>query len=215
MPSDGHHGLFAPAFGAFVGQLLVPFEHRRVMGLKADDPPGQFHQQAADARIAVFGDRTLTAMAAAGVDRGAHAREAGHLAQRGLVDIMIVGADRVTARGDAANKIGTYLKALAARAHDIPFYVALPVSTIDWTIEDGIRQIPIEQRGGREVTHLWGISEDGRRQEVLIAPQGTVARNDAFDVTPGGLITGLVTQHGVFEACAEGLGRLALALGRP
>jgi len=141
--------------------------------------------------------------------------EAGHLAQRGLVDIMIVGADRVTARGDAANKIGTYLKALAARAHDIPFYVALPVSTIDWTIEDGIRQIPIEQRGGREVTHLWGISEDGRRQEVLIAPQGTVARNDAFDVTPGGLITGLVTQHGVFEACAEGLGRLALALGRP
>ena len=140
--------------------------------------------------------------------------EAGHLAQRGLVDLMIVGADRVTARGDAANKIGTYLKALAARAHDIPFYVALPVSTIDWTIADGIRDITIEQRSGREVTHVVGLAVDGRRQEVLITPAGTAARNDGFDVTPGGLISGLVTEQGVFEASAEGLNRLATVLGR-
>ncbi len=140
--------------------------------------------------------------------------EAGHLAQRGLVDLMIVGADRVTARGDAANKIGTYLKALAARAHHLPFYVALPVSTIDWTMTDGIRDIPIEQRSGREVTHVAGIAGDGRREEVLITPAGTVARNDAFDVTPAEVITGLVTEHGVFEASAAGLGQLAEALGR-
>ncbi len=140
--------------------------------------------------------------------------EAGHLAQRGLVDVMIVGADRVTSRGDAANKIGTYLKALAAKAHNIPFYVALPVSTIDWTIADGVRDIPIEQRSGREVTHMGGLGADGRRQEVLITPASTPARNDGFDVTPGGLITGLITEHGVYEASAEGLNRLAIQLGR-
>jgi len=138
--------------------------------------------------------------------------EAGHLAQRGLVDLMIVGADRVSARGDAANKIGTYLKALAARAHDIPFYVALPVSTIDWNIMDGIEEIPIEQRSGREVTHVIGLAADGRRQEVLITPARTTARNDGFDVTPGGLITGLVTEHGVIAASAEGLAALAAEL---
>lgn len=140
--------------------------------------------------------------------------EAGHLAQRGLVDLMIVGADRVTAQGDTANKIGTYLKALAARAHGIPFYVALPVSTIDWTITDGIRDIPIEQRSGREVTHVIGLGADGRRQEVLITPAGTPARNDGFDVTPGGLITSLITEHGVFAATAEGLARLSTVLRR-
>ena len=140
--------------------------------------------------------------------------EAGHLAQRGLVDLMIVGADRVTARGDAANKIGTYLKALAARAHHLPFYVALPVSTIDWTITDGIREIPIEQRTSREVTHVVGLAADGQRQEVLISPAGTPARNDGFDVTPGELITGLVTEHGLFGASPEGLAHLAKTLGR-
>ena len=140
--------------------------------------------------------------------------EAGHLAQRGLVDLMIVGADRVTAHGDAANKIGTYLKALAAQAHNVPFYVALPVSTIDWTIADGIRDIPIEQRSGREVTHVVGLALDGRRQEVLITPAGTPARNDAFDVTPGALITGLVTEHGVYPASPAGLARLSAALGK-
>ena len=134
---------------------------------------------------------------------------AGHLLQRGLVDLVIVGADRVTAQGDVANKIGTYLKALAANAHDVPFFVALPVSTIDWTITDGIRDIPIEQRSGREVTHMPGLAADGTRQEVLITPEGTKARNDGFDVTPAKLVTALVTEHGVFKANAEALKPLA------
>jgi methylthioribose-1-phosphate isomerase len=114
-----------------------------------------------------------------------------------------VGADRVTAQGDVANKIGTYLKALAAKAHDVPFYVALPVSTIDWTITDGIRDIPIEQRSAREVTHMPGLDAEGLREEVLITPAGTQARNDGFDVTPASLVTALVTEHGVFEPNAE------------
>lgn len=135
--------------------------------------------------------------------------EAGHLLQRGLVDVCIVGTDRVTAHGDVANKIGTYLKALAAHAHEVPFYVALPVSTIDWTIQDGIRDIPIEQRSGREVTHMPGLTEDGIRQEVLITPAGTQARNDGFDVTPGRLVTKLVTEHGAFDANAQALQKLS------
>lgn len=133
---------------------------------------------------------------------------AGHLIQRGLVDVCLVGADRVTASGDVANKIGTYLKALAAKAHGVPFYVAMPVSTIDWTISDGIRDIPIEQRGVREVTHVPGHDEEGHRREVLIAPQDTAARNDGFDVTPAALVTGLVTEQGVVEANAQALSRL-------
>jgi methylthioribose-1-phosphate isomerase len=134
---------------------------------------------------------------------------AGHLIQRGKVDAVITGADRVTARGDVANKIGTYLKALAARAHDVPFYVAAPMSTIDWTISDGIRDIPIEQRDGREVTHVVGQSRDATREEVLIAPTGTPARNDGFDVTPAELVSALITEHGVFQANAEALAVLA------
>jgi methylthioribose-1-phosphate isomerase len=130
---------------------------------------------------------------------------AGHLLQRGLVDLVIVGADRVTAQGDVANKIGTYLKALAAKAHDVPFYVALPVSTIDWTITDGIRDIPIEQRSAREVTHMPGLNAAGIREEVLITPDGTQARNDGFDVTPASLVTALVTEHGAFPASAAAL----------
>jgi methylthioribose-1-phosphate isomerase len=133
---------------------------------------------------------------------------AGHLLQRGLVDLVIVGADRVTAQGDVANKIGTYLKALAAKAHDVPFYVALPVSTIDWTITDGIRDIPIEQRSAREVTHMPGLNAEGVREEVLITPAGTQARNDGFDVTPAALVTALITEHGVFEANAASLAKL-------
>lgn len=137
---------------------------------------------------------------------------AGHLLQRGLVDVVIVGTDRVTAHGDVANKIGTYLKALAAKAHDVPFYVATPVSTIDWTISDGIRDIPIEQRSSREVTHMPGLNDAGNREEVLITPAGTQARNDGFDVTPASLVTALVTEHGVFRASAESLQRLHAAL---
>lgn len=130
---------------------------------------------------------------------------AGHLLQRGLVDAVIVGADRVTAHGDVANKIGTYLKALAAKAHGVPFYVAFPTSTIDYTLTDGIRDIPIEQRSAREVTHMIGLAVDGSRQEVRIAPEDTQARNDGFDVTPAHLITALITENGAVPASAEGL----------
>jgi methylthioribose-1-phosphate isomerase len=137
---------------------------------------------------------------------------AGHLIQRGLVDLIIVGADRVTAAGDVANKIGTYLKALAAKAHNVPFYVAVPVSTIDWTIEDGVRDIPIEQRSSREVTHLAGRTEASLREEILITPETTPARNDAFDVTPAHLVTGLITEHCVIPATKEALAVLAQRL---
>ncbi|MBL9126644.1 MAG: s-methyl-5-thioribose-1-phosphate isomerase, partial [Verrucomicrobiales bacterium] len=135
--------------------------------------------------------------------------EAGHLVQRGLVDACIVGADRVSARGDVANKIGTYLKALACAAHGIPFYAAVPGSTMDWRIADGIRDIPIEQRSGREVTHVAGLDPSGRRTEVLVAPSATTARNDAFDVTPAAQVTGLITEHGVFATRPEELRRLS------
>ncbi len=131
----------------------------------------------------------------------------GHLMQRGLVDLAIVGADRVTANGDAANKIGTYLKALAARDNGVPFYVAFPHSTIDWSMADG-RDIPIEERGAAEVLKMTGRTRDGQVVEVEIAAPGSPARNDAFDVTPARLISGLVTERGVCPASAEGLRRL-------
>ncbi|MBV9490088.1 MAG: S-methyl-5-thioribose-1-phosphate isomerase [Verrucomicrobia bacterium] len=133
---------------------------------------------------------------------------AGHLIQRGLVDVVIVGADRATARGDVANKIGTYLKALAARAHRVPFYVALPGTTIDWTIQDGITEIPIERRHAHEVTHVMGAAGSGGCEEVRVTPPGTPARNDAFDVTPGALVTALVTERGVCAASPAGLKQL-------
>ena len=122
---------------------------------------------------------------------------AGHLLQRGLVDLVIVGADRVTARGDVANKIGTYMKALAANANGVPFYVAFPESTVDWTIFDGVKEIPIEQRNAREVTHLTGALAQSKVGEVRLTPKGAAARNDAFDVTPAGLVTGFITERGV------------------
>jgi methylthioribose-1-phosphate isomerase len=139
----------------------------------------------------------------------------GHLMQRGMVDLVIVGADRVARNGDAANKIGTYLKALAAKDCSVPFYVALPSSTIDWDIEDGLNQIPIEERSGEEVEYVEGLLEEaeGRGRDdraariarVRICPEGTVARNFAFDVTPARLITGLITERGVCAASEEGL----------
>lgn len=133
---------------------------------------------------------------------------AGHLMQRGLVDLCLVGADRVSAAGDAANKIGTYLKALAAREHDLPFYVAAPCSTIDWTIRDGIAGIPIERRDAREITHVVGATDDGRREEVRIVPAASPARNDAFDVTPARFVTALVTERGAVDASETGLSSL-------
>jgi methylthioribose-1-phosphate isomerase len=131
----------------------------------------------------------------------------GHLMREGLVDLCIVGTDRTTAGGDVANKIGTYLKALAARDNDVPFYVALPSPTIDWRIEKGAA-IPIERRDPREVTHIEGWTEDGRRVAVRLTPQSSPAANYAFDVTPARLVTGLITERGLCPASRDGLLRL-------
>src|SRR6201999_75675 len=113
----------------------------------------------------------------------------GHLMQHGMVDLVITGADRVTRAGDAANKIGTYLKALAAKDNAVPFYVALPSSTFDWQIRDGVKEIPIEQRGDEEVKYMDGLLADGTPASILIAPSGSPAANYGFDVTPARLIT--------------------------
>ncbi|MGA9539888.1 MAG: S-methyl-5-thioribose-1-phosphate isomerase [Methyloceanibacter sp.] len=131
----------------------------------------------------------------------------GHLMQAGLVDLCIVGTDRTTANGDVANKIGTYLKALAAKDNGVQFFVALPHSTIDWTLDDG-RKIPIEQRNASEVTHMTGQRPDGTTATVVIAPPGSAAANYAFDVTPARLVTGFITERGVTPASREGLSLL-------
>lgn len=128
----------------------------------------------------------------------------GHLMQKGLVDLCIVGTDRTTARGDVANKIGTYLKALAAQDNDVPFYVALPHATIDWSLEDGFA-IPIEERDAREVTHMTGRAPGGELMTVEISAPGSPAANYAFDVTPARLVTGLITERGLCAASREGL----------
>ena len=130
---------------------------------------------------------------------------AGHLLSRGKVDIVIVGTDRTTAAGDVANKVGTYPLALAARDNGVPFYVAVPSTSIDWSIEDGA-DIPIEERDADEVTRVWGVDGDGVGRWVRVAPEGTRAANYAFDVTPRRLVTGMVTERGVCGA--EGLGGL-------
>jgi methylthioribose-1-phosphate isomerase len=124
----------------------------------------------------------------------------GHLMQRGQVDIVIVGTDRVTRTGDVANKIGTYLKALAARDNGVPFWVALPHSTLDMTLRDGLAEIPIEERGAAEVTELTGRTADGRIETIRIAAAGSPAANPAFDVTPARLVTGLITERGRIPA---------------
>jgi methylthioribose-1-phosphate isomerase len=129
----------------------------------------------------------------------------GHLMQHREVDLVIVGADRVTAQGDVCNKIGTYLKALAARDTGVPFYVALPSPTIDFTVTDGIAEIPIEQRGAEEVTSMTGKTADGRIETVRIVPEGSGVANYGFDVTPARLVTGLITERGVLPASREGL----------
>ncbi len=129
----------------------------------------------------------------------------GHLMQQGMVDMCIVGTDRTAANGDVANKIGTYLKALAARDTGVPFYVALPHTTIDWTVEDGLAEIPIEERDAREVTHIQGLDDRGEVVEVRLTPEGSDAANYAFDVTPAALVTGLITDRGVCAASAAGL----------
>jgi methylthioribose-1-phosphate isomerase len=134
----------------------------------------------------------------------------GHLMQHGMVDLVITGTDRVTADGDVCNKIGTYLKALAAHDNGVPFYVALPSPTIDFSVHDGIREIPIEQRGAEEVTHMTGRTADGRIETVRIVPDGSPVANYGFDVTPARLVTGLITERGVLAA-----NRAALASAFP
>lgn len=129
----------------------------------------------------------------------------GHLMQHGRVDLAIVGADRVTRTGDAANKIGTYLKALAAQDNEVPFWVAAPSSTIDWTVSDGVREIPIEERDATEVTTMTGRGTDGHLATIRVTPTSSPAANPAFDVTPARLLTGLITERGRCEATAEGL----------
>ena len=129
----------------------------------------------------------------------------GHLMQHGLVDIVIVGTDRVTRNGDVCNKIGTYLKALAARDNDVPFYVALPSPTIDFAVADGIAEIPIEQRSADEVAAMTGRTADGRIETVRILPDGSAVANYGFDVTPARLVTGLITERGVIAASRAGL----------
>ena len=122
----------------------------------------------------------------------------GHLMQRGEVDLVLVGTDRTTYTGDVANKIGTYLKALAAKDNDVPFYVALTSSSFDWTMRDGLAEIPIEERGAKEVKHADGWA-DGRTVEVRVAPEGSPAANYGFDVTPRRLVTGLITERGICQ----------------
>ena len=124
--------------------------------------------------------------------------------QHGLVDIVITGTDRTTRCGDVANKIGTYLKALAAHDNDIPFYVALPSTTIDWHSRDGLREIPIEERDAEEVSHIPGVC-DGRRSVVRTTADNTPISNYAFDVTPARLVTGLITERGICDASEDGL----------
>ena len=129
----------------------------------------------------------------------------GHLMQHGMVDIVIVGTDRVTAHGDVCNKIGTYLKALAAHDNNVPFYVALPSPTIDFTVADGVAEIPIEERSADEVATMTGRTKDGRIETVRIVPDGSPVANYGFDVTPARLVTGLITERGVLKASREGL----------
>ncbi len=129
----------------------------------------------------------------------------GHLMQHGLVDCVIVGTDRTTASGDVCNKVGTYLKALAAKANDVPFFVAAPSSSIDFGIDDGVAAIPIEQRGAEEVTHITGLADDGRIARIRVTPPGSPVLNYAFDVTPAHLVSGIITERGVVAATKPAL----------
>ncbi len=131
----------------------------------------------------------------------------GHLMQHGKVDMVIVGTDRVTAQGDVCNKIGTYLKALAAKDNGVPFYVGLPSPTIDFAVSDGVTEIPIEERSPDEVTAMTGRTADGRIETVRIVPEGSPVANYGFDVTPARLVTALITERGVIPATRASLAR--------
>lgn len=136
----------------------------------------------------------------------------GHLMQQGLVDVCVVGSDRTTINGDVCNKIGTYLKALAAFDNDIPFYAALPISTIDFSLEAGVGQIPIEERHGEEVSHITGMDAEGNVRSVRVTPAGVAISNFAFDVTPARLISGIITERGVYAPERAALAPLAQKL---
>lgn len=137
----------------------------------------------------------------------------GHLMQTGDVDVVLVGSDRTTAAGDVCNKIGTYLKALAAKDNGVPFYVCLPCSSIDWTISDGLSDVPIEERSGEEIRVLDGRSKDGEVVSVALFDAATPAFNPAFDITPAALVSGLITEYGVFSTDAASLSRLERRTG--
>ena len=139
----------------------------------------------------------------------------GHLMQHGQVDLCLVGSDRTTGSGDVCNKIGTYLKALAAFDNAVPFYACVPSTTIDWTLDDGVRDIPIEQRDGREVSEIAGLGPDGAVITVRVTPAGSAVANYAFDVTPARLVTGIVTERGVAAASRAGLAALFPAGPQP
>ncbi len=132
----------------------------------------------------------------------------GHLMQHGMVDMAIVGTDRTTVQGDVANKIGTYLKALAAYDNNIPFYVALPSTSIDWNLKDGLKEIPIEMRSENEVKYIQGMAGNGELTKVLLTPESSNALNYSFDVTPARLVTGLITERGICSANEEGIFQL-------
>ena len=154
-------------------------------------------------------------MASAGISHTLIVDNAGgHLMQQGQVDLVIVGTDRTTARGDVCNKIGTYLKALAAQDNGVPFYVALPSPSIDWRVEDGLAGIPIEERPGDEVSFVQGKLADGTRTSLRISPEDTPAANPAFDVTPARLVTGLITERGISPASSAGLAAMFPDLAR-
>jgi len=137
----------------------------------------------------------------------------GHVLQRGRADLCFVGSDRTTASGDVCNKIGTYLVALAAHDNGVPFYPCVPTSSIDWTLDDGVAQVPIEERSHDEVTHARGLTSAGSVEAVRVGPEATAAANFAFDVTPARLVTGIVTEHGVFPASPAGLMPLREKIG--
>jgi methylthioribose-1-phosphate isomerase len=159
-----------------------------------------------ETRPRLQGALTAWELAEAGVPHTVVADNAGgHLMQRGLVDLCLVGTDRTTARGDVCNKIGTYLKALAAREHGVPFYVAAPGSSIDWQLDDGVAEIPIEERDGAELSRVAGWQPGRGPAAVSVLPEKSAVANFAFDVTPARLVRALVTERGVCAASREGL----------
>jgi methylthioribose-1-phosphate isomerase len=167
------------------------------------------HVWVAETRPRLQGALTAWELAQEGVPHTIFADSAGaHLMQRGRVDMVLTGTDRVTATGDVANKIGTYAAALAARDNDLPFYVAAPSPSIDWELEDGVRDTPIEQRDARELSVVRGRDAHGAITEVSVYPDGSPALNVAFDVTPARLVTGLITERGIAPASRAGLARL-------